>query len=237
MMSNPLHNSKALYTLVGALIVVGIVAGLINNQRNEKAEKGRNALYAASRTYQTQLEAMKPAPDPAGAAASGTKDKKAEPVLPPGAGAKFEKLDVDAKLADSVAKYKAVIKDYDGSRAAFEARLALGDLYFNHGEAAKAAPWYAEATQSAPAGFEKMLSFYSLGHSQESAGKPKEALEAYENALNLGEGLKGDLMLAIARNHESLKDTAKAKSTYEQILSQLPNTEYARLAEFFKGRL
>lgn len=230
------QNTKVIYTIVGALLAIGIAAALISNQKAAKAEQGRNALYSANRAYEKQLETLKPA-TPVAPAPTG-KDKKAEsdPFNSPDA-PRFEKLDVDAKLGDTVAKFKSVAKDFDGTRPAFEARLALGDLYMNHGEAAKSVSWYEEAAKAAPGGFEKMLSYYSLGQASESSGKSKEALEAYDKALNMGEGFKGDILLGMARAHEALNDSAKAKSTYEQILSQLPNTEYARLAEFFIGKL
>jgi TolA-binding protein len=40
-----------------------------------------------------------------------------------------------------------------------------------------------------------------------------------------------------ARVLEALKDSAQAKATYDQVISQLPNTNYAKYAEIYKSRL
>ena len=107
-----------------------------------------------------------------------------------------------------------------------------------HGEFTKALPWYEKASDSAPDSFEKALAFSSLGYVHESLGKPTEALQSFQKALNLGEGsLKGDLLMGVARSYEAVHDSANARSTYDKILTELPNTEYAKSAELFKDQL
>jgi hypothetical protein len=49
--------------------------------------------------------------------------------------------------------------------------------------------------------------------------------------------LKGELLLSVARNYELLKDLPKARSTYDQIISQIPGTESSRAAEAAKALL
>jgi tetratricopeptide (TPR) repeat protein len=150
----------------------------------------------------------------------------------------YKKFDVDTTLAEPVKQLQLIVTDFSNTRAAFEARLTLGDLYYNHGQAEKSVKWYQEAADSAPGTFEKALAFYALGYSFENAAKPGEALKIYEKALNQGEvGLKGDLLLATARCYESMHDIAKARSTYDRIIAELPNTDYATSAQVFKAQI
>jgi TolA-binding protein len=82
------------------------------------------------------------------------------------------------------------------------------------------------------------MAYQSLGYSLENEGKTSEALSAYDKSAGYAEGsLKGDSLLAVARCHEAMKDSAKARSTYDQILSQLPNTDAAKTAEALKAKL
>jgi TolA-binding protein len=145
---------------------------------------------------------------------------------------------VDAKFPEAVKKYKDVIAQFDGTRAAHEARLALGTLYYNHGAPAEAVPLFQAAAGSATGSFEKSVALESWGYALENDGKYAEAITAFEKAANYAEGsVKGDSLLAIARCHEAMHDVAKARSTYDQILSQLPNTDAAKAAEGLKAKL
>ena len=102
----------------------------------------------------------------------------------------------------------------------------------------KAQPWYQKAADTAKGKFEKSLSLSALGYSFENLGKHANAIESFQKALDLGENsLKGDLLLALARCYGSIHDVAKARSTYDRVLSDLPNTEYAKNAELYKNQL
>ena len=150
----------------------------------------------------------------------------------------FQKIDVDAKFQNSVKKLTEVQTNWNGTRSAFEARQKLGNLYFHHGEYSKSLPWFEKAFASAPNTFEKAQILSAMGYAQENLGQTDAAIQSYQKAIQLGEGsLKGDLLMAMARCYEFLKDTAKARSTYDQVLVDLPNTEYSKTAELYKGRL
>ena len=147
-------------------------------------------------------------------------------------------LDVAVQFPETLKKYTGVIENFKGARAAHDATMSLADLYFIHGNPSVAATYYLNATKSASSGLEKALSFSGLGYSLENAGNPKDALSNFEKALNLGEaGIKGDVLLAIARCYEALHDTTHARSTYDQILSQMPDTDAAKTAELRKAKL
>lgn len=237
-----------------ALIALGVVflAALAGSywmsHRNNRAALARDALFTAQQSVQKELKTIaeaKQASEPAKAsakdAAKNNKDKKDPTKAPAAATAESVahlKLDVDAKLGESVKKLKAVANDFGGTRPAYDAQLALGDLYSNHGEPAKAVSWYKAAVDSAPSSFDKAMTLQALGVAHENAGQLAEARAAYDKALNLGDmGFKGDLLLAIARTHENAQDTAKARSTYDQIITQLPNSEHAKSAEILKAQL
>lgn len=236
-----------------ALVAACVVGGVMANRFQAKSDAGRDALFLAVKAYDTEIKSLagvKPPVVEAETAAKEGKDAKAKEAADKAKHAEdeaaskrmddlaFSKLDVDAKFPDAVKKYRAVITDYTGTRAAHEARMALGTLYFNHGEAAKAAPIFQSAVDGAPGSFEKGLALQSWGYALENDGKFAEAITAYEKALNYGEGgIKGDSWLAIARCQQAMHDVAKARSTYDQILSQLPNSEAAKSAEALKAKL
>ena len=246
------ENSKAVVAILGVFFAFGLGATLLYNARESKVGVARDALFSARQSVDKALTAIAVAEAPVvpvkalnikDATKDVTKDAKdakapPKPAPPDAAAVAHKRLDVDAKLAEGVTKLKAVITDYKGTRPSFDAALVLGDLYFDHGDAAKAVPWYQAAADQAPANFEKAMAIYSLAYAFESAGKYPEALQSYEKSMNLGEpGMKGDLLLAMARTHAQAHDTAKARTVYDQILSQLPNTEYSRSAEMLKGLL
>jgi tetratricopeptide (TPR) repeat protein len=238
--------SKRPKVLLGiALAVVGAsgVAVAVMNQQESKASAGRDALFEAHRTLENQLKALaeaeKPAPAKDAKAAKDAKEAKDAKALPADPESiAFKKLDVDAQLGDSVKQLTAVSERYSGTRPGFEASLDLGDLYLRHGDPGKALGWYEKATRSAPDRLGKALAWSSLGYAQESSGKLNEALQSFEKALSSGEkSVQGDVLLAIARSHEGLNDSAKARSTYDKIVAQLPNTDYARQAESYRSEL
>lgn len=221
--------------------VIGILLATVGtvtfiNRSESRSEEANNALYQAQKSLeqetQTWANSLSPAPSPT--------PGKAAPTHPPNPNeVDYRKADVDTRFPRTLQKLQGVIAKYPGTRAAFEARMALGSLYYDHGEPAQAVSWYAKATGSAPGGYDRALAYASLGYAEENAGKAREALESYQKALSLGEaGInKGDLLLSVARCYELLKDSSKARSTYDQITSQMPNTEQAKTAEVLRARL
>lgn len=223
-------NSRALITLVILFVGISAAGAFLMSRREARSDLAKNALFIAEKSMDRELKALMPVPP---------KTKASPPPLPPNSDLYlYKKLDVEAKFPESIKKLKAIDADFGSARAAFEARLALGDLYFDHGEPAKAIPWYEKAVNSAPATFEKVLALSAVGYAYENSGRPKDAIQFFEKAISYGEAsVKGDLLLALARSYELLHDTGKARNIYEQIQSQLPNTEYAKAAQAFKALL
>jgi tetratricopeptide (TPR) repeat protein len=216
---------------IGVIFIVGVAFAFWMNHRSAQDDTARGALFLAEKSMETELKALLPPPPVL------KKGEKASPAALTPDSITFQKFDVDSKLPQSVQKLKDVEQKYSKTRAAMQARLKLGGLYFNHGEYEKALNWYQKTLDSA-SGFEKAVALSALGYTYENLNKPTDALQAFQKALNMGEvSLKGDLLLAIARSYEASHDSAKARSTYDQILKDLSNTEYAKSAEAFKAQL
>ena len=233
------QHKAAMAVVIGLAIAGGVGGALLMSRHDAQSEAGKNALFIAQKAFDDEMKSLAGVKKPEATAEPKKESKDVE-----AAAAKrledqaYAPLDVDARFPNTVQKFKAVISQYSGTRAGYEARMNLASIYFDHGRAAQALPLLTEAVNAAPGGFEKALALSAVGYSQENLGKHAEALLAFEKALNIGEaGIKGDLLLAIARCHEALHDTAKARSTYDRILAELPTTDAAKTAETLKAQL
>ena len=235
------QNTRVLIAGLVALIVLGTAIALYSQRETTKVGEGRDALFKADKTFETELKALATALKPP--ATTPSKDKKADAAkTQPDSfdleAVVYQKLDVDQKFPGTVKELSTIEKSYSGNRIGYEASVKLGGLYFDHAQYDKALPWFEKAVSSAPGHFEKALALSSLGYAQENLAKPADAIQSFQKALNMGEvSLKGDLLLALARNYESNHDTAKARGAYDQILSDLPNTDYSKTAERYKSQL
>lgn len=252
-------NSRAVIVIFGLVLLSTAAIAYFQARREAQAGVGRNELYLAKQAVDQELVAFAAADPQWKAQAAKTlaerkkaleknapknpKDKKAaeesvQEEKPTADAVAFRKMDVDAVVPEGVKKLRAVIEKHSGTRSGFEARLALGDLYFNHGQADKAVPLYEEATKSSPGTMEKALAFYSLGYAQEGSGKFEQAQQSFDRALSMGEtGLRGELLLSVARVQEARGQKDEAKKTYDRIVSELPNSDYSRSAETYRAEL
>jgi len=247
-----LTHFKGVTLAIVGLFLLGLVGAYVSNHLNAKSQEGRNAFYLAEKDFEKESKALSgPIPDPIagqnekavkvkGAAAQEMKDTNAKNANAAKDAdlAYFKKLNTDTQFGETVKSLKKIDENFGGTRAAFDSRIRLGDLYLNHGEAEKALPWYEKAVHSAPDSFDKALAFSGLGYAQENLGKYPEAILSYQKGINLGESsVKGDLLLGIARCYEVLHDSANARKLYDQILKELPNTDYSKTAEIYQGQL
>lgn len=215
-----LKRQKVIISLLIFVFIVGLGITMVFTQKDARSSRARDALFQATQALEQELTVIAATPQPVAS------------VRPDPAQVAHKKLDVSKELSRSIKLFEEVVSKYDGTRSSFDARLKLGDLYFDHGEPAKAISWYQSAVDASPGMQEKALALQSLGSAFENDQKPKEALSAFEKALGLGqEGLKGDLLLGAARSHEAMGDREKAKNFYQQIISQFPNSEFAKKAE------
>ena len=238
-------NRGATIGLVVTVIAVGAAGTWLSSRNDAKSEDAYNQLFLARKTVSEELKALAQAKTPeAKTDAKTRKDtskdvKTAAPATEESV--RYDRFDVDAKLPKSVKELQALASGpYSNTRAAYEAKLVLGNLYFDHGDSARAAQAFAGAVASAPTAQEKAMAYSAQGRALENATKYAEALDAYGKAIAIvkdSQAIQGELMLAQARCHELLKDTVKARAVYDQILSQMPASEYAKTAESLKARL
>ncbi|MEK6704460.1 MAG: tetratricopeptide repeat protein [Bdellovibrionota bacterium] len=206
------HSRKFLWLAVALLVVAGLVT-LAMNRHTAKLSKARDALFSAEQALEAEMKNL------------GLADAN-------------KKADVDKILVGSMAQMKDVAEKFRGTKAAMEAELRIGDIYYDYGESDKAVDWYQKAAEHSSGSFEKALALMSMGYSYENTGKCVEAVNSFEKALALGEeSLKGDLLMAEARCYETMKDFSKARTAYDKILSQLPSTDHAKTAETLKANL
>ncbi len=225
---------------LGTVLAIAAIAGFVSNRRDAKAAKAGETLFQVHKIEQQELAALAPAtPAPASTGKEGAAKKAAEAPQKPSVDSL--KFDVDAKLSATVKGYRDLIAQLGDTRPGFEARLLLGGLYLNHGEAAKAVPLFEDAGKTAPDAIEKASALSSLGYAHEALGKAPEALAAFEAALAAAPkdhaGLRGDLLLSVARVHEGAKDLARARQAYDRVISELPSSEFAKAAEQSKLQL
>ena len=219
--------------LAAALAVALGVWALARRDTHEAT--AANALYSAQKTLDAELKKVAselvplPKADP----------KKKEASPPPGAEAiAFKRFNVEAKLPEGLQALQNVAQTHPSTRAGFEASMKIGDLHFNHGDATQALDWYQKGVDHARNSLQKAFSWSAVGTVNENLGKSAEAMAAYEKAWASKEAsLDGEVALALARVQQTSGNSSAAKATYEKILKDLPNTEYAKTAESFKARL
>ena len=241
-------HSQGVIAIVVGLVVIAAGGGFWLNHHEAKSAQGRDALYKAKQGLEKELTAFATATAPKtvpvekaaplGKDGKAGKDAPKPPATPTAESVAYKKAEVDTQFPKSVSALKKAALDFSGTRPGFEAQISLGDLYLDHGDAPKAIPFYEKAVDMAPGKHEKAVALYSLGFAGESAGKYAEAIKAFDKSLSTADiGLNGDILQGMARSYEQLHDTANARSTYDKIISQLPNTPYAKNAEAFKAQL
>ena len=247
-------NAKVMIAFAVVVLLGAGGAAVVMNHKAAETDQGRNALFTARKGLDEQLKKMAEASAPAAKTDVATKDVKDakatqnSPKAPADKGqtkapeisadaVMFDRFDVDAKLGSSVKEIEAVTQAYPNTRPAYEGMMVLGKLYLDHGQPEKAVTWFQKATENSSS-LDKALAWSSVGYAQENLAKYKEAIAAYDQALNQGEAvIKGDLLMGKARSYQAIPDLAQARATYDLIISQLPSTDYSKTAESLKARL
>jgi predicted negative regulator of RcsB-dependent stress response len=131
-----------------------------------------------------------------------------------------------------------VAKKYSGTQAGYEAYLLIGDTYFDHGNSSRAAEEYKQAVGAAPNRTMKLLAQHSYAYALENAKNYDGAIDALRQIVNSGDkALRGDALMALARNYELKGDKTKAIEQYDLISKDFPNSELGKNAEVAKSRL
>jgi tetratricopeptide (TPR) repeat protein len=212
--------------MIGAAAVCVVLGGIAwgLHRREETQQRAREAYFNATRLLESERLAMEP---------PGKKDlKPALPSLP-------KKLDVKKSYPQATEALEKVATQYSKTRSGYEARITLGNLFFDHGQPGEAAKQYEQASEAAPTEIERNLALNTQGTALENNGQCTDAIRVWEKALRTAdkELPRGDIYLGIARCQETLKDTQGARSTYERIITELPGTYHAQTAQVFRDKL
>jgi len=240
-------NRRTMGIILGIGATLGALWIVLDLRSSSQVEAGRNALFAANKTFVAEFKAL---PEIKALRETAAKEASAKDKAPKNPAANAEetpipasahslKMDVDQKLPKTVAELKNIAQTFDSTPAGVEAMWLLAGLYFDHGDSAKAATWYEmAASKSAKRPMDKALAFSAWATALENLQQWTKAAEIFEKALNQGDpGVKGDALLGMARCQEALKNGTLAKSLYDRILAEMPNTDYAKTAQLLKNKL
>ena len=203
-------NPSTVWTIVGALTVVGFCIYFYQQASDQKDQEGRSALYKVEKTFEEELNAV-PASDRA-------------PGVP---------LDVDSKFSKTISELNGMISAKSApARILFEAGLKLGGIYLDHGKAEQAVAALKATTGFSKTGFQKASAFFLLGSAHEKAKQFKEALEAYQQSVSQGiDALRSEAMLGMVRVDLKLNEKEKAKLFAEKLNKEFPGSKPAQEAE------
>lgn len=138
----------------------------------------------------------------------------------------------------STTDLEKVVSDYSGSRAAYDAALALGDNAFSTQDFTTARKWFEKSVAEAPRAFEKALAHYSLGYALEGSKEYALAADQFNKALNQGQpALKAEVLLSMARVQAMAGKRDDARKTYDRLIAEHAKTEEADRAEALKAKL
>lgn len=134
--------------------------------------------------------------------------------------------------AKTIADFKKVIADHEGTVAAANAQLRLAELQRNEGKFDEATATLKQFVAQHPE--HPMISgaWLSIGANQEAMGKADDALGSYQKVvtaypLSYAAPLA---LLAQARLYKAKGQNDLAKRSYEQIVTQFQNSDFAQQA-------
>ena len=154
-------------------------------------------------------------------------------------GARFAYENQNLPLAAS--ELAKVIADYDGTNAAEEGRLLLGNVRLLQGQPQQAVTVLKDYAGGAGKAY-RAQAYSLLGAAYENMGRFRDAGEAYETGSAAGrlDFLKAQLLADAGRAWTAAGDTAKAIADYQRIVKDYKDQAAAtearvRLAELTKG--
>jgi tetratricopeptide (TPR) repeat protein len=136
-------------------------------------------------------------------------------------------------LETKIKKLEEIGKDFSGTKAAFDAQVTVGHLYYQKKDYNRAAVAYQTALDKGnfPQVFRPLIQ-ESLGYALEQKGDLQQAAKVFSEITGSKETLlKEDVFLSLARVYEKMKKTAEAKSTYQAFLKSFPKSIYASMVK------
>lgn len=144
------------------------------------------------------------------------------------------------RFDQAVELYAPLLAKYPKSRAGYEARLLMGDIWMDAENFAEAAKHYEAAAQAASDEFSLVLARYNVGVARESAGEHQAAIASYEAALKAkgSEFLRPEILMAEARCYEALSQNGKAIELYKTVQEKYAaKTYYSGAASAYEKQL
>lgn len=222
------ENLKGLIAIGVGLVLLGAFGVWNSERRAAQAVEARDAFYAAENVLSDEFKSV---------LEEKNKGKKKDSTLTE-LDLRFMKLDTAKEFPLTVKAFQGVIEKYSGSRSAHEAELALGNLFFHHGQTDQAENYFRKAVDSAPGKPEEAFARIALGSAHENKKEWDQAISVYQKGLNLGvDDAKGTLLMSLGRAYHAKGDVAQAKSTYQRVIDEMKDTEFASRAKTYQAGL
>lgn len=131
-----------------------------------------------------------------------------------------EKPEQPAKSYQDVLKlYQQLIAEYPGTASAERARYLCGSLEYTLGDYEKARQDFSAYVNAYPNGKLRLQAEESLGYLFEQQKEYQKAIEQFKSLeAKVSPSKKGELLLAVGRNYESLQQPENAVKTYQSIV-------------------
>lgn len=213
--------------------VITVAAGGMGFYRSLQEKNNRMAgdkLFSVKETIQKELETYLKATYP---------KEDGEKLFAKLEGTKF---DVEAVLKESIVGLKDVMREAPHTRAAFEAAMVLGGLYFDYSSSPTALVQAHEMYQkafslsgNAPYG---VRALYGAGVALEQAQQYEQALKVYDKAAGYSAlGYHAEILSAKARTEESLNKISASLETYRKLEKESPQQQWKLEIERLQRKL
>lgn len=143
----------------------------------------------------------------------------------------------DGRVEEAQAVLFQIRKEYSSSKAAEQALLQLGNIFYQRAEHQKALQAYQEYLEQYPAGSWVILAGVGKGYTLEAQGRHEDAAAIFRT---LGErykdsSLRIEALLGLARSLRHLDRRPEAVEVYRRIADEYAGTSWGRRAEELMG--
>lgn len=137
------------------------------------------------------------------------------------------------QLEEAQAILLQVRKEYPSSRAAEQALLLMGNIFYERAEHEKALQAYQEYLERYPEGSWVLLAAIGKAYALETQGRYADAASIFRTLSERykGSSLSLEARLGLARSLEQLDRRPEAVEVYARIVEEYPGTSWARRAE------
>lgn len=229
---------RMILMILTGIFAVAAAYGIHMTRKSEHQAAGAEALYKARTIFGKEVESALETLRPKTKAPA----KKGAPTPLDDWNPAEAKFDVATLVKSGIGAMEQVASNFDGTLAAFEARLLVGNLFYDHDSSPenfkKAYAYYKAAADRAPGNDQAIAGLYAAGFAQEALGNCADAVKTFDQALNYGKSMhQADLLKAQARCYETLGKKEDAIRSYEKLISVFPNSEHSRFAQTKKADL